>query len=123
MSEQYSLVVPRRRSSSAVVSSRSAEHNREGERCMRSPTILLATALFTLSAVPSFGACTFPVTIGPAPATATPTPLGAFPGVRLSWPASGATNYEVQSVDGFHTTTLTTLSAGATGVTVNEVTT
>jgi hypothetical protein len=76
-----------------------------------------------LSAVPSFGACTFPVTIGPAPATATPTPLGGFPGVRLSWPASGATNYEVQSLNGLHTTTLTTLSAGATGVTVNEVTT
>jgi len=82
---------------------------------MRSLRVFVATALFGLSAVTSFGAC-LPITS---------TSLGGFNGYRLSWqPVTGATNYEVQaSSDGFqHVTSLLNLPAGSTGVTVNELT-
>jgi hypothetical protein len=83
---------------------------------MRSSRFFAAAALFVLSAVPSFGACTLALTS---------TILPGFSGYRLSWqPIAGATNYEVQvSSDGFqHATTLANLPAGSTGVTVNELT-
>ncbi len=81
---------------------------------MRSPRVFVTAALFLWFAVPSFGACTFPVTY--------PNSI-LNPSTRLSWqPVNGATNYEVQvSSDGFqHVTTLLKLGAGASGVTVNE---
>ncbi len=81
---------------------------------MSSSRALVATALFFLFIVPSFGACTFPVTTTGLPG-----------GDRLSWqPTAGATNYEVQvSPDGFqHSTMLANLPTGTTGVTVNELT-
>lgn len=81
---------------------------------MRSTRVFLAAALFVVSAVPSFGGCTLPLTS---------TSLGSS-GYRLSWqPVNGATNYEVQvSSDTFqHSTTLLNLPAGSTGVTVNEL--
>lgn len=82
---------------------------------MRSRRVLVATALSFLFIVPSFGACTFPVTVSD----------GIGSSHRLSWqPTAGATNYEVQvSHDGFqHSTTLANLPAGTTGVTVSELT-
>ena len=81
---------------------------------MRSSRVLIATALFFLFVVPSFGACTFPV-----------TNTGLTVGIRLSWqPTAGATNYEVQvSSDSFqHAATLANLPTGTTGVTVTELT-
>jgi hypothetical protein len=81
---------------------------------MRSTRFFLAAALFVVSAVPSFGGCTLPLTSAPVPSG----------GYRLSWqPVAGATNYEVQlSSDAFqHSTTLLNLPAGSTGVTVNEL--
>ena len=81
---------------------------------MKSTRVFVAAAFFILSVVPSFGACTFPVTTSPA-----------NPGFRLSWqPVNTATNYEVQvSTDGFqHVTTLLNLGSSATGVTVNSLT-
>ncbi|MBV8544242.1 MAG: fibronectin type III domain-containing protein [Acidobacteria bacterium] len=82
---------------------------------MRSLRVFVATALFGLSAVASFGAC--------LPITATSLP--GFGGYRLSWqPVAGATNYEVQaSADNFqHVTSVLNLPAGSTGATVNELT-
>lgn len=85
---------------------------------MRLLRVLAATALFSVSAGSSFGACNFTVT-----ATSELPNLG----YRLSWqPVAGATNYEVQaSSDGFSrvATTLIDLPAGTSGVTVNRLTT
>jgi hypothetical protein len=82
---------------------------------MRSLKVLVATALFILCALPSFGTCNLPLTV-------TVLPNGG--GYRLSWPSGDETNYEVQvSSDGFqHVTTLTNLPAGSTGVTVKQLT-
>jgi len=82
---------------------------------MRSLKVLVATALFILSALTSFGACL----------TITPTRILNSPTGRLSWqPVPGATNYEVQvSADNFqHITSLLNLPAGSSGVTVNVLT-
>jgi hypothetical protein len=84
---------------------------------MRSPRVFLAAALFILTALPSFGACTLALTA---------TPLAGVPGYRLSWqPVGGATNYEVQvTSDSFrHVTTLANLPADTTGVSVKQLTT
>src|SRR3954447_5504331 len=85
---------------------------------MRLLRVLAATALFSVSAGSSFGACNFTVT-----ATSELPNLG----YRLSWqPVAGATNYEVQtSSDGFShvATTLIDLPAGTSGAPVNRLTT
>jgi hypothetical protein len=84
---------------------------------MRLIRVIAATALFIAFSVPLFAACTLPLTVTVLP--------GFDADRRLSWqPVAGATNYEVQvSSDGFqHVTTLLNLGPGATGVTVNELT-
>src|SRR5438067_2206827 len=83
---------------------------------MRSQRVFLAIAVFLLSAVPSFAACTLPLTAAP---------LSGVAGYRLSWqPIPNVTNYQVQvSSDNFqHVTTLITLPGGTSGVTVKQLT-
>jgi hypothetical protein len=70
-----------------------------------------------MSAAPLFAACSLPLSVTPSDQAA-----GIY---RLSWPAvSGAKQYEIQvSLDSFvHTTTLGTVDAASTGVTITQKT-
>lgn len=82
---------------------------------MKSMKALTAAAAFALLAMPSFAACTFPVTVSPQVAS----------GYRVTWqPTLGATGFEVlMSSDAFqHWTSLATLPGSATGVSIDELT-
>jgi hypothetical protein len=82
---------------------------------MKSIRTLAVAVVLILVSLPSFAACTFPI-------TATPQSDGTY---RLGWqPTLGASGFEVQvSSDAFqHWASVATLPADATGMTVKELT-